>query len=79
MVLFWFAGLAVVVVWKVFQDTAVDYRLVMVGALAPDLVDALAGGLGVFHTVASSAVLLTLVMAATRGRRRLRRRLLALP
>lgn len=77
--LFWFAGLAVVVVWKVFQDTAIDYRLIMAGALAPDVLDALAGGVGALHTVASSAVLLTAVMAATRGRRRLRRRLLALP
>ncbi len=77
--LFWFAGLSVVVVWKVFTDTAIDYRLIMAGALAPDLVDALAGGLGVLHTVMSSAVLLAVVMVATRGRRRLRRRLLALP
>ncbi len=77
--LFWFAGLAVVAVWKVFQDTAIDYRLIMAGALAPDVLDALAGGVGVFHTVALSAVLLIAVMAATRGRRRLRRRVLALP
>ena len=47
--LFWFAGLAVVIVWKVFGDPAIDYRLIMAGALAPDLVDALAGGLGVLH------------------------------
>jgi hypothetical protein len=78
-VLFWFAGLGVVVVWKVFADPAIDYRLVMAGALAPDLLDLVAGGLGVFHTLTSSAVLLAVVMAATRGRRRLRRRLLALP
>jgi uncharacterized membrane protein YpjA len=78
-VLFWFAGLAVVIVWKVFGDTAIDYRLIMAGALAPDLVDALAGGLGVLHTVTSSAVLLAVVMVATRGRRGLRRRFLAVP
>ncbi len=36
----WFAGLAVVGVWKVFGDTSIDYRLVIAGALAPDLVDA---------------------------------------
>ncbi len=77
--LLWFAGLAVVLVWKVLADTAIDYRLVMAGALAPDLVDALAGGLGLLHTVTSSAVLLAVVMLTTRGRRRLRRRLLALP
>lgn len=68
-----------VIVWRVFRDTAVDYRLVMAGALAPDVVDAFAPGIGVAHTVASGAVLLVAVMVATRGRRRLRRRLLALP
>jgi len=78
-VVFWFVGLAVVITWKVFADPAIDYRLIMAGALAPDLVDALAGGLGVLHTVLSSAVLLAVVMVATRGRRRLRRRLLAVP
>ncbi len=77
--LFWFAGLAVVIVWKVFGDPAIDYRLIMVGAVAPDLVDAMAGGLGVLHTVTASAALLVVVMVATRGRRRLRRRLLAVP
>lgn len=77
--LFWFTGLAAVVVWKVFADTAIDYRLIMAGALAPDLVDALTGGRGVLHTLLSSVVLLSVVMVVTRGRRRLRRRLLALP
>ena len=76
--LLWFAGLSVVAVWQVFRDPAVDYRLVMVGALAPDVVDAVTGE-GVLHTLAGSAVLLALVMVATGGRRRLRRRLLALP
>ena len=77
--LLWFAGLAFVGVWQVFRDTAVDYRLVMLGAVTPDLVDGALGGARLLHTLVFSAVLLAVVMAATRGRRLLRRRLLALP
>ena len=75
----WFAGLAFVGVWAVFRDTALDYRLVMVGALVPDAVDVFAGGPWVPHTLLFSVALLLVVMAVTRGRRQLRRRLLALP
>lgn len=67
------------IVWYVFRDPAFDYRLVMVGAVLPDVVDALAGGARLLHTLLFSVVLLMAVMVATRGRRRLRRRLLALP
>ncbi|MGH9165097.1 MAG: hypothetical protein ACRDZW_06235 [Acidimicrobiales bacterium] len=77
--LLWFAGLSVIVVWQVFRDTAIDYRLVMAGALAADVVDAAFGGVGPLHTLVGSAILLTAVMLATRGRRGLRRWLLALP
>ncbi len=75
----WFAGLSVAVVWLVFRDTAIDYRLVVVGALAPDVIDAALGGARPLHTLLGSAVLLVVVMFATRGRRGRRRRLLALP
>ncbi|HVL93966.1 MAG TPA: hypothetical protein VM264_11580 [Acidimicrobiales bacterium] len=75
----WFAGLSVVIVWLVFRDTAIDYRLVMAGALAPDVLDLAFGGVGPLHTLAASVGLLAVVMLATRGRRGLRRRLLALP
>lgn len=77
--LLWFAGLSVVVVWQVFRDAAIDYRLVMAGALAPDVVDLAFGGVGPLHTLAGSVGLLSLVMLATRDRRAARRRLLALP
>lgn len=77
--LLWFAGLAVALVWLVFRDPALDYRLVVVGALAPDAVDAVLGGARLLHTLAFSAALLAGVMLATRGRRAARRRLLALP
>lgn len=77
--IFWFAGMAFVLVWSVFRDTAIDYRLVMLGALLPDVVDAPFGGARAAHTLVVAVGLLVGVMLATRGRRAARRRLLALP
>jgi len=78
-VFLWFLGGALVIAWAVFRDPAVDYRLVMVGAVLPDVVNAPFGGAGVGHSVTASVVLLGAVMVATIGRRGLRRHLLALP
>jgi hypothetical protein len=78
-VLLWFAGMAILAVWLVFRDPAIDLRLVVAGALLPDLVDVWFGGPRIMHTVAGSVGLLAVVMAVTVGRRLLRRRLLALP
>lgn len=77
--LLWFAGLAFVVVWSVFRDTAIDYRLIMSGAILPDVIDVGFGGARVLHSLSFSVALLLGVMALTRGRRAARRRLLALP
>ena len=77
--LLWFAGCSLVIVWQVFRDPAIDYRLVAAGALAPDLVDAAFGGPRLLHTLVASVVLLAGVMLGTRGRRGVRRRLLAVP
>lgn len=77
--LLWFVGMATVAVWFVFHDPALDVRLVIAGALLPDLADAPFGGARVFHTLAASVFLLAAVMLATRGHRRVRRRLLGLP
>ena len=63
----------------VFRDPALAYGMVVAGALLPDAIDSLAGELGPGHSVVVGGVLLALVMVATRGRRRLRRRLLGLP
>lgn len=63
----------------VFRDPALAYAMVAAGALLPDAVDLLAGGVGPGHSVVVGGVLLALVMLATRGRRRLRRRLLGVP
>lgn len=75
----WFAGLAFVLVWHVFRDTAIDYRLVMAGAVLPDVVDGVLGGARVLHTLSFGVVLLLAVMLVTQGRRVLRRQLLAVP
>ena len=75
----WFAGMAVVAFWIVFKDPAIDLRLVIVGALLPDVIDVWTGHRWIAHTVLFSVTLLVVVMLATRGRRRLRRQLLALP
>jgi len=75
----WPIGLALVIVWQVFRDTAIDYRLVALGAIIPDIVDAPFGGARVMHSLLASAVLLAVVMLATRQRRKARRRWLAVP
>jgi membrane-bound metal-dependent hydrolase YbcI (DUF457 family) len=77
--LLWFAGAAVVLVWQVFHDRAIDHRVLVAGALLPDLVDAPFGGARVAHTLLASAGLLVAVMLGTRGRRAARRRWVILP
>ena len=77
--LLWFVGGSWVAVWAVLQDPAVDYRLVMLGALLPDVIDAPFGGIRYAHTLVASAAVLAVVMVATVGKRRLRRRLLGVP
>ena len=75
----WFAGTAFLTAWLFFRDPAFDYRLVIVGALLPDVVDVWFGGTGPLHSVLKSVVLLVVVMLATIGRRTVRRHLIALP
>lgn len=76
----WPAATSLILVWAVFRDPAFDHRMVMAGAVLPDVVDGLvSGGAGFLHTLLASVVLLAAVMVGTRGRRPARRRLLALP
>ena len=75
----WPAGVALGLVWLVFRDPAFDYRMVVVGALLPDLLDAPFGGARLAHTLLFAVAVLTVVMLATRGRRHARRSLLAVP
>jgi hypothetical protein len=78
-VFLWFLGLSFLAVWLVFRDPAIDYRLVMVGAVLPDVIDAPTGGRWLAHTLLVSVTVLFGVMLATRGRRLLRRQLIAIP
>ncbi len=71
--------MALVVVWAVLHDPAIDYRVVLLGALLPDIGDAAFGGARTFHTLVFSVVALGVVMVVTRGRRAARRRWLFLP
>jgi hypothetical protein len=77
-VLLWFAGGAFLIVWLVFRSPAVDYRLVVVGALLP-LVELPFGSPRVLHSVTGSVALLVLAMLATPRRRLVQRRLVAIP
>lgn len=78
-VLFWFLGAGIVAVWNVFHDPSFDYRLLAVGLLLPDIVDAPLGGARALHALPTSVAVLLVIVAATGRRRRLRRRLLAIP
>ena len=75
----WPAGVALGLVWLVFRDPAFDYRMVVVGALLPDLIDGPFGGARLAHTLLAAVVVLTVVMLGTRGHRHRRRSLLAVP
>jgi membrane-bound metal-dependent hydrolase YbcI (DUF457 family) len=78
-VVLWFVGGSIVIVWNVFRDPRLDLRLVVVGALVPDVVDGILGGARLLHSVVTAVAVLAGVMFATFGRKPLRRRLLALP
>lgn len=75
----WFLGTSVLAVWFVFRDEQFDYRLLCVGAVAPDLIDVWWGGARVLHSVVTSIVVLLIVMLSTFNRRVIRRRTLAFP
>jgi hypothetical protein len=77
--LLWFLGTSVLSVWFVFRDPRFDYRLLMVGALLPDIVDIPFGQARFAHSLTVAVGMLLLVMLATAGRRPVRRVLLALP
>jgi hypothetical protein len=77
--LFWFVGTSVATIWFVFRDPRFDYRLLVVGSVAPPAVDVWFGDARVLHSLAFSVGLLGVVMVATVGRQALRRTLLGLP
>lgn len=77
--LVWFAGGSAWAAWMVFRDPALAYSVVAIGALLPDVVALLGAGSGPGHSIVVGGLLLVAVMLGTRGRRRLRRRLLGIP
>lgn len=77
--LFWFAAFAVLGAWAVLRDARFDYRLIALGALLPDLIDAPVGHRAVAHTLVFAVASLVVVMLATVNRRALRRHLIAVP
>lgn len=74
----WFAVGAVVGVALVFDSPAMDFRLVVLGAVLP-VAEAAVSGPWVLHTPAASLVLLGGVMLVARGRRLVQRRWLGVP
>jgi hypothetical protein len=77
-VLLWFAGASFVLVWLVFRSPALDYRVVMLGAMLP-VAEGVVGGPWLLHTLVGGVALLTAVMLLTRRRRLVRRRWIGLP
>ncbi len=77
--LLWFLGTALVSVWYVFTDPRFDYRLLLLGALLPDLIDVPSGQARWAHSLTVAVGVLTLVMLVTAGRKPIRRFLLGLP
>lgn len=76
--LLWFVIVAPIAVAEVFRSPMVDYRFVVIGATVP-LLEVFAGRPVVLHSLAAPVVALGVVMAATRNRRLVRRRLLGVP
>ncbi len=77
--LLWFLGTSVLSVWFVFRDPGFDYRMLLVGALLPDIVDVPFGVARFAHSLTVAVGVLVVVMLATVGRKPVRRLLLALP
>jgi hypothetical protein len=77
-VFFWFIGGSFLAIWLVLHDPQLDYRLLALGAILPDLIDPFFGGARVLHSITFSVLLLLVVVLATNRRSPVRRRLLAL-
>ena len=75
----WFLGTALLTVYFVFTDPRFDYRLLLVGALLPDLIDVPMGQARWAHSLTVAVGTLAAVMVVTAGRKPIRRLLLGLP
>ena len=74
----WFAGVSFVFVWWVFRSPALDYRLVMLGAVLP-VGEFFLGGPRVLHSFLAPVALLGILLLATQKRRLVRRRWIGIP
>ena len=74
---FWFVGTAVASVWYVFHDPKFAFRLVVAGALAPDVIEVFLGHAGPFHSVVTMVAIMAAVMLITYGRKKSRSKMLA--
>ena len=77
--LLWFAGTALIAMWFTFRDPAIDHRLIIAGALLPDVVDVFLGRTNLMPTLAAPILLLMGLMICAIGRRQFRRHALAVP
>jgi len=77
-VFIWFAVGAVVAVALVFDSPAMDFRLVVFGAVLP-VAEGAVSGPWLLHTPLAAVVLLGGVMLVARGRRLVQRRWLGVP
>ena len=75
----WFIGTSLASVYFVFTDPRFDYRLLLLGALLPDLVDVPFGQARWAHSLTVAVGALALVMLVTAGRKPIRRLLLGAP
>ena len=75
--LFWFVGTAVAAVWYVFHDPKFAFRLVVAGALAPDVIEVFLGHAGPLHSVVTMVAIMAAVMLITYGRKKSRSKMLA--
>ena len=76
--LLWFVATSLVAMRWTFGDPAIDHRLVVAGALLPDVMHVASGGAPLAHALTLPVCGLVAVMLLTVGRRRARRRWLAL-
>lgn len=77
--LLWHAGIAAAIVYVTLGRARIDYRFILLGAIAPDIVDGALSlmafpewqGRGIAHSVAAVVVIAVVVVVGLRGQRRL--------
>lgn len=76
--LIWYAAMAAIGVWAVFDSPAIDYRFVVAGAVLP-VAEIVLGRPGPLHSLVTAVAVLAVVMVLTTGRRLTRRSWLGVP